>query len=337
MSEQQKSELNGVEQAAVLLLSVGKKYASSVLKHMGPREVQKVGHAMSTLTGVTSDQMEGVMGRFLQAVGKHTAIGVDSEEYIREMLVDALGQDKAGGLMDRILMGGSSSGLDTLKWMGPRAIADMIRNEHPQIMAIVLAYLDADQSAEVLGVLPERMRPDLIMRIATLDTIQPAAMFELNQILESQVTGNAAVQSSGVGGTKCAAEILNFVDSNLESVLMEQVKETDSELGEEIEDLMFVFENLIDVDDSSVQGLLREVSTDVLLIALKGTDDSLKEKFFKNMSKRAAEMLRDDLEAKGPVKLSEVEAAQKEILGIARRMAEEGTIALGGAGGEEMV
>jgi flagellar motor switch protein FliG len=238
--------------------------------------------------------------------------------------------------MDRILVGGNANGIETLKWMDSRSIADMIRNEHPQIIAIVLSYLDSDQSAEVLQFLPQRQRPDIMLRIATLDTVQPQALNELNQILERQVSGST-VQSSAVGGVRSAANILNYLDSAMEQEIMEQVKESDAELSQQIEDLMFVFENLGEVDDMSIQAMLREVSSDTLLVALKGAHEGLREKFFKNMSKRAAEMLRDDLEAKGPVRVSEVEAAQKEILSIARRMAEEGTISLGGAGGEEYV
>lgn len=332
-----RDELKGVEKAAVFLLSLGENEAAMVLKHMGPKEVQQVGASMASLSNVSADQVSGVLNSFLEAVGKHTALGLDSEEYIRDTLVKALGEDKASGLMDRILLGGSSEGLETLKWMDARSIADMVRNEHPQIIAIVLSYLDSDQAAQILSILPERMQPDLLLRIATLESVQPAALHELNAVIESQVSGSTNVQGSILGGVKTAADILNFVDSTIEQSVMEKLKEADEELGQTIEDLMFVFENLNDVDDSSIQAILREVSTEVLLLALKGADDTLKEKIFRNMSKRAAEMLRDDLDAKGPVKISEVEGAQKEILGVARRMAEEGTISLGGAGGEEMI
>jgi flagellar motor switch protein FliG len=221
--------------------------------------------------------------------------------------------------------------------MEPRAVAEVIRQEHPQIIAIVLSYLDSDHAAEVLSMMPERSRPDVIMRIASLDGIQPSALLELDEIMEKQFSTSGNVKSSSVGGTKSAADILNFMDSSLGGELMDTVKEIDSELGQVIEDHMFVFENLIDVDDRGIQTLLREVSSESLILALKGCDEALKSKFLKNMSKRAAEMLQDDLEARGPVRLSEVEAAQKEILAIARRMAESGDIMLGGSGGEEYV
>lgn len=332
-----KTNNSGVERAAILLLSLGETDAAKVLKHMGPKEVQKVGAAMASLTNISKDQVNGVLDDFVKEVENQTALGVGSEDYIRKVMIEALGEDKAGGMIDRILLGRNTKGLEALKWMEPRAVADIIRLEHPQIIAIVLSYLDADHAAEVLSQLPERTRADLVMRIASLDGIQPSALAELDEIMEKQFSGNANVKSSSVGGTKTAANILNFLDSSVEGELMDKVKEVDPELGQKIEDLMFVFDNLIDVDTKGIQALLREVSSDSLILALKGADETLKEKFFKNMSKRAAEMFREDLEAKGPVRLSEVEAAQKEILAIARRMAESGDIVLGGSGGDEFI
>jgi flagellar motor switch protein FliG len=336
MNESADKSLKGVERAAVLLLMLGEEGAASVLQHMGPREVQKLGTSMASIRNVSQEQVDGVVERFLEAVGKHTALGVDAESYMREVLVKALGEDKARGLMDRILLGGSTQGLETLKWMDPRSIADMIRNEHPQIMAIVLAYLDGDHAAEVMAHLPARVRPDLLMRIATLDTVQPAALQELNLVLERHVTGNASVKASTVGGVKTAANILNFMESGADSEVMDRMKDVDSGLAQQIQDLMFVFDDLAEIADPSIQALLREISSETLLLALKGADEVVKEKFFKNMSKRASEMLRDDLEAKGPVRVSEVDAAQREVLGVARRMADEGQIVLG-KGGEEMI
>jgi flagellar motor switch protein FliG len=253
------------------------------------------------------------------------------------VLVQALGEDKAGGMIDRILRGANTKGLETLKWMDPRAVAEIIRLEHPQIIAIVLSYLESDQAAEVLQYFPERVRVDVIMRIATIDGIQPVALAELNEIMEKQFSGNTNVKTSTVGGVKSAADILNFLDSSIEADIMDNIKEVDSDFGQQIQDLMFVFDNLLDVGDRDIQTILREISSDSLVLALKGADDELKEKIFKNMSKRAAEMLRDDLEAKGPVKLSDVESAQKEILAVARRLAEAGDISLGGSGGDEYI
>lgn len=325
-------KISRVDAAAILLMSLGEAEAAQILKHMGPKEVQRVGTAMATLKDITQDQVEGVMVDFLESVGKQTGMGIGSDQFIKNMLTEALGKDKADSLIDRILVGGNTTGLDTLKWMDGRAVAELIRYEHPQIQAIVLSYLESDQAAEVLGVLDEKVRLDVIMRVASLQSIQPQALQELNDILEKQFSGNASTKTSKIGGVKCAADIMNFIDTSIEADLMDSIKEIDADLGGEIEDLMFVFDNLKDVDDKGIQTLLREVSSDILIIALKGADSELQEKIFKNMSKRAAELLRDDLEAKGPVKVSEVEASQKEILTIARRLSESGEIALGGSG-----
>ncbi len=330
-------KLDGVEKAAVLLMSLGEDTAALVLKQLGPKEVQKIGAAMAAVRNVPRDAVQATLDDFINVVQTQTHIGVGSDEYIRNVLTDALGEDKARGMIDRILIGGNAKGLESLKWMDARAIVELIRLEHPQIIAIVLSYLESDQAAEVLQEFPEKVRSDILMRIATLDGVQPGAMRELNEILEAQLRGGGNMKSSSIGGVKAAANILNFVEGSMEAGIMEQIKEVDEELGQQIQDLMFVFENLIEVDDRGIQVLLREVSTDSLVLALKGTDEAIKEKIFKNMSSRAAEMLRDDLENKGPVKLSDVEGAQKEILAIARRLAEEGQIMLGGGGGEEMV
>jgi flagellar motor switch protein FliG len=331
------SRLSGTSRAAVLLLTLGEESAAEVLKHMGPKEVQKVGSAMASMTNVPREQVSQVLQNFSETVQEQTALGVGSEEYIRTVMIEALGEDKAKGVMDRILLGSSTKGLEALKWMDARAVAELIRLEHPQIQAIVLSYLDHDHAAEVIRFFPERTRHDVLLRIATLDGIQPSALQELDDILERQFQGNQNVQSSSVGGIKAAADILNFVDSSIEGEIMEAIKDADAELGQQIQDLMFVFDNLVDVDDRGIQALLREVSSETLILAMKGADESMKDKIFNNMSKRAAEMMRDDLENKGPVRLSEVEGAQKEILAIARRMSESGEIALGGKGAEQFV
>ncbi len=329
--------LTGTHRAAVLLLTLGEENAVEVLKHMGPKEVQKVGSAMATMTNVPRDQVNKVLESFSETVQEQTALGVGAEQYIRTVMIEALGEDKAKGLMDRILLGSSTKGLEALKWMDARAVAELIRLEHPQIQAIVLSYLDNDHAAEVIRFFPERTRHDVLLRIATLDGIQPSALQELDEILERQFQGNQNVQSSSVGGIKAAADILNFVDSSIEGQIIEAINDADAELGQQIQDLMFVFDNLIDVDDRGIQALLREVSSETLILALKGADEAMKDKIFNNMSKRAAEMMRDDLENKGPVRLSEVEGAQKEVLAIARRMSESGEIVLGGKGAEQFV
>lgn len=330
------SKLSGAERSAILLMSLGEAEAAAILKHMGPKEVQRVGAAMARTADVTKELVYEVVSSFVDEVEGKASLG-GSEDYIKGLLTSALGEDKASQVIDRILFGHSSKGLESMKWMEPKAIAEMIRTEHPQIVAIVLSYLDPDQSGSVLSLLPERTRADTIMRIATLDGIQPAALNELDMILDKQFSGNNAIQSSSVGGMKSAANILNFMDGSVESEIMDEIKEADAELGQSIEDLMFVFENIGDIDDRGIQSLLREVSSDTLMLALKAADEIIKEKIFKNMSKRASEMLRDDLEARGPVKLSDVEGAQKEVLAVVRRMMETGEIAIGGKGGEEYV
>ena len=328
--------LDGAQKAAIFLMSIGEGPAAEIMKYLGPREVQKIGVAMTSLDVVSPNSVSTAIGEFIELVRSHTGIGIGNEEYIRSVLTNALGEEKASSMIDRILLGGHTKGLESLKWMDPRAIVELVRFEHPQIIAIVLSYLDSDTSAEVLSMLPENTRSDLLMRVATMDGIQPAAMKELNEMLELQLRGGAGGQQSSLGGIKCAAEILNFVDRGIEAKINEQITEADADLATKIQDLMFTFENIGDIDDRGIQALLREVSTDNLVLAMKGCDETIKDKIFKNMSSRAAEMLRDDLESKGPVKLSEVEGAQKEILGIARRLADEGTISLGGSG-EQMV
>lgn len=327
----------GTERAAILLMAVGETHAAEVLKHMGPKEVQKLGMAMTQLSNVSKDEVSKILGEFVEMVDNQTALGVGTEDYVRNVLVSALGEEKAGGLIDRILLGSGSKGLDSLKWMDPRAVAELIRLEHPQIIAIVLAYLDADQASDILKALPDRLRYDVVMRIAAIDGIQPSALRELDQIMEKSFSNKTNVKTSTTfGGIKAAADILNLLDSSVENALMEEIKNADADLGQAIQDKMFVFENLVDVDDRGIQTLLREISSDALAVALKGADEGVKEKIFNNMSKRAAEMLRDDLEVRGPVKLSDVEAAQKEILMTARRLADSGEISLGGKG-EAMV
>jgi len=326
------ADIGGAERAAILLMSLGEAEAAEVLKHMGAKDVQKVGQAMAALTNVSRERANDVIDRFVMELDNQTAIGVGADDYVRRVLVGALGEDKASGLIDRILLGRNSKGLEALKWMETRAVADLVRNEHPQIVAIVLAYLDPDQAAEVLALLPERMRSDVLMRIARLDGIQPAALRELDEIMEKQFSGGGNLKSSSVGGIKVAAGILNLMDSAAEQALVAKIGEVDADLSQRIQDLMFVFDDLGEVDDRGIQTLLRDLSTETLGMALKGADARVKDKFIKNMSKRAGEMLLEDMEAKGPARVSDVEAAQKEILAAARRLADAGTIQLGGKG-----
>lgn len=337
MAEQITRALSGPEKAAVFLRSIGEAEAAAVLKHMAPKEVQKVGQVMATLANVSRDEVQSVLDSFVATVEEQTGLGIGSHDYVRNMLVGALGEDKAGTVLDRILSGGNTSGLEQLKWMDARGIYEVIKLEHPQIIAIVCSFLEPDQAAGVLSMFPERDQSNILLRIATLDGVQPSALTELNSILEKQFSGSSGGQTSTVGGLKTAADILNFIDSSAEASIMEIIKEAEPDLGQNIEDLMFVFENLIDVDDRGFQTLMREIQTDDLMLALKGCDEDLKEKFFGNMSSRAAEMLRDDLEASGPVRVSDVEAAQKNILTAARDLSDKGVIMLGGGSGDDFL
>lgn len=329
-------DIAGDERAAILLMSLGEETAADVLKHMGAKAVQKVGSAMASLNSVPRERMELVIDNFVDVLESQTSLGIGSDDYVRNVLVSALGEDKAGSLIDRILIGRNSKGLEALKWMETRAVAELIRHEHPQIIAIVLSYLDSDQSAEILNLLPENLRVDVMLRIASLDGIQPTALKELDEIMERQFSGAGNLKASNVGGVKVAANIINMMDGATEQTLIELLREQDEALSQRIEDLMFVFDNLADVDDRSMQRLLREVENDRLVLALKGANKTVKDKILANMSKRAAEMLVEDLESAGPAKVSDVDAAQKEILTLARKLADEGEISLGSAA-EEML
>nr|WP_244370010.1 flagellar motor switch protein FliG [Pseudoalteromonas xiamenensis] len=318
-------------------MSLSEEDAAQILKHLEPKQVQKVGMAMASLDDLSQAKIAAVHNLFIEQIQSFSTIGFQSEEFIRKALTAALGEDKAASLIDQIVMGSGAKGLDSLKWMDSKQVANIIRNEHPQIQTIVLSYLEPEQSAEILSQFPEKVRLDLMMRIANLEEVQPAALQELNEIMEKQFAGQAGAQAAKMGGLKAAADIMNYLDTNVEGQLMDSIREHDEEMSQQIQDLMFVFENLLDVEDRGIQAILREVQQDVLMKAMKGADDSLKEKILKNMSKRAAEMLADDLEAMPPVRISEVEAAQKEILSTARRLADSGEIMLGGGGGEEFL
>ena len=326
---------SGTERAAIFLLSLGEQEATEVMKHMGAKDVQRIGAAMTQLQNVSRTDVSKVLSDFNLSVEGQTSLGVGVDEYLRKVLIGALGEDKARGVIDRILFGRSSKGLEALKWMDPRAVAELIRQEHPQIIAIVMAYLDSDQAAEVLNHFPDPLRADVVLRVATLDGIQPTALHELDEVIEKQFAGRTGgMKTSVLGGVKSAANILNFMDSSAEANVVALISKADEALGTRIQDLMFVFDDISEIDDRGMQEVLRAVPSDKLLLAIKGADEPLKAKIFKNMSQRAAEMLKDDLEAKGPVRLSEVEAAQKEILAIVRKMSEAGTIQLGGKGEE---
>lgn len=328
---------DGLKKSAILLMSLGEQEAASVLKFLSPKEVQKLGTAMSMLNNVTRLEIENVIDEFNAQASGRTALGQDASEYIRKVLINALGDEKAANLIDRILHGGDTSGIEGLKWMDAPSIVELIKNEHPQIIATILVHLERDQASEILSLFPERLRNDTILRIATLDSIQPDALRELNDVLTKLLSGSANIRKAPMGGIRAAAEILNFVPTAQEASVIENIKQYDEDLAQQIMDEMFVFDNLADVDDQGIQLLLREVQSESLVIALKGAPEEVREKIFKNMSKRAVEALKEDLEGRGPVRVSEVEVEQKEILRVLRQLAESGQIALGGKGDDSYI
>ncbi|MBM5572982.1 flagellar motor switch protein FliG [Deefgea chitinilytica] len=326
----------GVNRSALLLMSLGEDCAVEVFKFLGPKEVQKLGFAMANMNAVKREDMDKVLGDFIASTQNRANLGA-ADEYIRSVLTKALGSDKAANLLDRILQGNDNNGIESLKWMDSVAVAELIKNEHPQIIATIMVHLEPDQSSEIMGHFVERLRNDVLLRIATLEGVQPAALKELNDVLTQLLSGSDKLKKSAMGGVQMAADMLNFMGSAVETSAVANIREYDPELAQKIQDKMFTFDNILDIDDRGIQLLMREIQSDSLIIALKGTSQALREKIFKNMSQRAAEMLREDLEAKGPVKLSEVEGEQKEILKIVRRLADEGQIVLGGGGGEGLV
>ncbi|MCS6785663.1 MAG: flagellar motor switch protein FliG [Thiobacillaceae bacterium] len=322
----------GVRKSAALMLALGQDEAAQVMKYLEPKEVQRLGVAMANLGHLSREQMEAILEEFQQETAGRLNLG-DTDEYLRAVLSKALGDDKAMHIIERIIHSEDNSGIKSLKWLDAGTVAEMIRNEHPQIIATILAHLERDHAGAILGLLPERLRNDVLMRIATLEGVQPMAMRELNDVLANLLAGGEHARKGGLGGVKAVAEILNFMGSAMESSVLESIRAYDNELAQRIQDEMFTFDDIARLDDRSIQLLLREVPSEALVVALKGTSQELKDKIFKNMSSRAAEALKEDFEAKGPVRLSEVEAQQKEILKIVRRLVEEGQIVIGGKGG----
>lgn len=327
----------GVLKSAILLMSIGENEASEVFKLLSPKEAQKLGSAMANLNNISREQIEDVLEEFNSNAGEKTALGQDSDEYIRKVLTNALGDEKAANLIDRILHGGDTSGIESLKWMDGPSVAELIKNEHPQIIATILVHLERDQASEILSLFTERLRNDALLRIATIDSIQPDALRELNDVLTKLMSGSNNIRKAPMGGVRAAAEILNFMPSTQESSVIESVKQYDADFAQQIMDEMFVFDNLMDIDDHGIQLLLREVQSESLIIALKGAQEGLRDKILKNMSKRAAEALKEDLESKGPVRVSEVEAEQKEILKVLRQLADDGQIVLGGGAEDSFI
>lgn len=328
----------GINKSAILLLALGEDEAAEVMKHLSAKEVQKLGIAMTSMKPVPRDEVESVLESFMVDFAATSDFGLDSNEYIRSVLVKAFGDDKASSLLSRIPQTNEAAGFESLKWMDASSVADFIKNEHPQIIATILSHLEPDQAAEVIANLTERLRQDVMLRIATLDSVKPIALKELNETMLKMLSGNENLKRQAVGGVKTAAEIMNFMNGENEAKIMDSLKSYDDNMAQEIMDQMFVFDNIMDIDDKGIQVLLREVQSDVLIVALKATSEEMRDKFFRNMSSRAAEMMREDLESRGPVKLSEVEAQQKQIVQVVRRLADEGQIMMASKGdGEQYV
>lgn len=327
----------GLDDAAILLMSLGEEEASEVFKHLSPKEVQKLGETIARMRAVSRERVDQVLEKFTNAASAQSLLVSDTGNYVKAVLRRALGEDKASLLIDRILQGGDVSGIESLKWMDPLSVAELLRNEHPQIVAAILVHLDYEQSAGVLKQLADRQRNEVMLRIATLEGIQPMALKDLNEVLFKVLAGGDKVRKASLGGVKAAAEIINLMGTSIEGVVIESIRGHDADLAQKIMDKMFVFEDLLKLDKSGIQLILREVSSDTLIAALKGASVEMREMILSNMSTRAAETLREDLESRGPMRLSEVEAQQKEILKTVRRLADEGQIVLGGGGDDAMV
>ncbi len=331
------SQTDGLQDAAILMMSLGEEEASQVFKHLSPKEVQKLGEAIAKTKAITRERVDEVIDKFTGIAAAHSLLVSDSGDYVRSVLKRALGDDKAALLIDRILQGGDVSGIESLKWMDPSSVAELLRNEHPQIVAAILVHLDFDQAADVMKFFTERQRNEVMLRVATMEGIQPTALKDLNEVLFQVLAGGDKVRKSSLGGVKTAAEMINQMGTIIEGTVIESIRNHDPDLAQKIMDKMFVFDDVMKLDDKAIQMVLKEVASDALIVALKGAQPELKDKFLANMSSRAAETLREDLESRGPMRLSEVEAQQKEILKIVRRLADEGAIVIAGGSDDAMV
>ncbi|NCW75040.1 MAG: flagellar motor switch protein FliG, partial [Gammaproteobacteria bacterium] len=281
--------------------------------------------------------VNAVLDEFLETIKKQTGIGLGAGQYIENVLTKALGDDKAQSVLGRITPASSESQIDILDWMDARAIADMVSNEHPQVIAIILSVLEHAVAADVLSYLPSDVRPEIVQRVGALETVQPAAMQELEAIMKKQFSNNSSARSSNVGGVQAAAKIMNFAKVDMETQVMAGLMGLDEEMALQIQDQMFTFDNLLDVDNKAIQVIMRNVDQDLLMTALKGASDAVKEKFFDNMSSRARVMFIDDMEAKGPMRITDVEEAQKTIMRTARKLSDAGELVLAGGGGDGFV
>jgi len=319
---------SGLENAAILLMSLGEAEAAEVFKHLSPKEVQRLGETIASMKSVTRERLDGVLASFCDTAAEQHMLVADNDENVKAVLRRALEDEQANLLLDRILQGSDVSGLESLKWMDPQSVAELLRNEHPQIVAAILVHLDFDQASSVLKMCTERHRNEVLVRIATLDGIQPAALKDLNEVMSRVLAGGDRARKSSLGGVKPAAEIINMMGGSIETSVLDYIREADSDLAQKIMDNMFTFDDLEKLEDKAFQTVLKEVQSESLIIALKGATQEIRDKVFRNMSTRAAETLREDLDSRGPVRVSEVENEQKELLKIVRRLADEGQIQL---------
>ena len=327
----------GLENAAILLMSIGEEEASEVFKHLTPKEVQRLGETISKMKSITRERVDGVIESFEKVAASESLLVTDNNEYVKSVLRRALGEDKAGLLIDRIMQGNDVTGIESLKWMDASTVAELLRNEHPQIVAVILVHLEFDQAGEILKLFTERHRNEVMVRIATLDGVQPTALRDLNEVMGRVLASGERTRRRTMGGVKAVAEILNLMGSGVETAVLDFVREADTDLAQRIMDNMFTFDDVEKIDDKGIQALMKEVQSESLVVALKGATPVLRDKIFKNMSSRGAETLKEDLDSRGPVRLSEVEAEQKEILKIVRRLVDEGQIVLSGGGDEQFV
>jgi len=325
----------GLEDSAILLMSLGEEEAAEVFKHLSPREVQSLGETISRMTSVPKERLDKVLEKFSVRASEQSGLVSDTNGYVRSVLKKALGDDKADMLIDRIMQGGDIAGIESLKWMDAPSVSELLRNEHPQIVAAILVHLEHEQAALVLKGFTERHRNEVLIRVATLDGIQPSALKELNDVMGRMLASGDKVRKTSLGGAKPAAEMINLLGTNIETSVLDYIREADNDLAQKIADNMFTFDDVEKIDDKGIQALLKEVQTESLVIALKGASATLREKILKNMSTRAAETLKEELETRGPVRVSEVEAEQRELMRTVRRLADDGQITLGGSGGAD--
>ena len=327
----------GLEDSAILLMSLGEEEAAAVFRHLSPREVQSLGATIARMTSVPKERLDKVLAKFTNTAQSRSPLVSDTGNYVKNVLRKALDEDKANLLIDRILQNGDISGIEGLKWMDAASIGEMLRQEHPQIVAAVLVHLDSDQAAAVLKTFPERQRNEVLVRIATLDGIQPSALKDLSEVMGRMVSGGEQARMAPLGGVKTAAEMINLLGTSIETAALDYIREADNDLAQRIMDNLFTFDDLMLVDDRGIQALLKEVQSESLVVALKGAKPELRDRILKNMSTRAAETLKEELDSRGPVRVAEVEAEQKELLKIVRRLAEEGQLVIGGGSGDDFL